>query len=293
MLYRAEDPLPHHIPRRYYVSCDRSRRDHVDKKSGPVITDALGSDAAALEREAGPLGRALIATVDKAAHLQSGTVRSYVDRVRRHNPDATPAEAQAILDKHFRNTVSGTGAGAGLAAAIPGIGLLTGSAAIAGESVAFLDIAAFYAMASAYLRGVDINDPERRRAIVLIVLTGAQGLSVVDTVLRTDGSVLTSIAGLSKFSGPRLAEANSILTRTALKAVTKRLRRAWLGKLLPLGLGAVAGASANRTLAATVVESVGPSLGPLPAAFDTPLTEVEKRDEPAANGKKGLFKRKN
>jgi len=238
-----------------------------------IITDALSSDTATLEKEAGPTGRAFISTVDKAVHLQTGPIRNYVEWVRRQNPELSPAAVQKVMDGHFRNAVSGTGAGAGLAAAVPGVGLVTGTAAIAGESVVFLDVAAFYTMASAYLRGVDITDPERRRAIVLVALTGSKGLAVVDTLLGEDATVIPTAATLSRFSGPKLVEANNILTRAAMKSISRRMRRAWFGKLLPLGLGAVAGATANRKLAGTIIDNVGPSLGPIPAQFTFALPE--------------------
>lgn len=246
-------------------------RPGTDPEVQGIITDALSSDAAALEREAGPIGRAFIAAVDKAVHLQSGPIRAYVDWVRRQNPDATPAQVQEIMDKHFRNAVTGTGAGAGAAAAVPGIGLITGAAAVAGESVLFLDIAAFYTVASAYLRGVEISDPERRRAIVLVALTGSKGLAVVDTLLGENTKKLPTAASLSRFSGPTLVEANNILTRAALKQVRRKISKAWIGKLLPLGLGALAGVGANRKLAAAIVDNVSPSLGPIPAHFSSEL----------------------
>lgn len=242
-----------------------------------VITDAVNSDPKKLEEEAGRIGKTFIAAVDKAVHLQSGSITAYVNWLRRQNPDATPAEIQKKMDRHLRTTVSGTGAGAGLASAVPGIGLMTGAAAIASESVVFLDLAAFYTVASAYLRGVDITDPERRRAIVLVALTGTQGLAVVDSILGAN-SGKANLNLLSRFSGPTLSEANNILTRTALRSVTKRLRRAWLGKFLPLGIGAVAGTLANRKLAGVVTDNIASSLGPLPDTFphEVPVKETEE-----------------
>lgn len=295
-------------------------RPGTDPEVQGIITDALSSDAAALEREAGPIGRAFIAAVDKAVHLQSGPIRAYVDWVRRQNPDATPAQVQEIMDKHFRNAVTGTGAGAGAAAAVPGIGLITGAAAVAGESVLFLDIAAFYTVASAYLRGVEISDPERRRAIVLVALTGSKGLAIVDTLLGENTKKLPTAAALSRFSGPTLVEANNILTRAALKQVRRKISKAWIGKLLPLGLGALAGVGANRKLAVAIVDNVSPSLGPIPAHFSSELpaksdgslkdalsprtfldfvnkafgrdgSEAAEAPQPE-EGKKGLFRRK-
>ena len=257
----------------------RSRKDrrgienaHADDQSAEeVITDVLASDPAQLQKEAGPLGRAFINAVDTVVHLQTGTIRAYVHWLRRQNPEASPHEIQELLSKHFRNTAASTGAGVGATAAVPGIGLVTGTAAIAGESVLFLDLAAFYTVASAYLRGEDIADPERRRAMVLTTLMGSKGVAVVDALLGEDAQAIPNKTMLSRFSGPGLAEANNILTRVAMRSMNKRLRRAWFGKLLPLGLGAAAGTAANRKIADVIVTNVQGSLGAVPSQFAEPL----------------------
>ena len=72
---------------------------------------------------------------------------------------------------------------------------------------------------------------------------------------------------LTRFSAPKLSEMNERLVKTAMKSMNKRLRRAWLGKLMPLGIGAVLGSVANRKLADNVVESARNSLGSLPQSF--------------------------
>ena len=43
------------------------------------IDDATKADPAQLEKDAGPLGRAFINAVDKAVHLQTSSIRAYVD----------------------------------------------------------------------------------------------------------------------------------------------------------------------------------------------------------------------
>lgn len=239
------------------------------------IEEALREDPQQLEKDAGPLGRAFIGAVDKAVQLQTSTIRTYVDWLRRQNPDATPAEIQKLMDKHLKNTVTGTGAGVGAAAAVPGIGLFAGAAAVAGESVLFLDLAAFYAVASAYLRGEDIDDPERRRALVLSLLMGTKGLAIVDAMLGDDAGKIPGKSTLAKFSGPTLANTNNVLQRIAMRSMRKSLRRAWLGKLMPLGIGAVAGTTANRKLADGVIGNVQSGLGAVPAGFATPLPEKD------------------
>jgi len=243
------------------------------------IDEALREDPAQLEKDAGPLGRAFIGAVDKAVQLQTSTIRTYVDWLRRQNPDATPAEIQKLMDKHLKNTVTGTGAGVGAAAAVPGIGLFTGAAAVAGESVLFLDLAAFYAVASAYLRGEDISDPERRRALVLSLLMGTKGLAIVDAMLGDDAGKIPGKSTLAKFSGPTLANTNNVLERIAMRSMRKTLRRAWLGKLMPLGIGAIAGTTANRKLADGVIDNVQSGLSAMPAAFASPLPEKDTDED--------------
>ena len=243
------------------------------------IDEALREDPAQLEKDAGPLGRAFIGAVDKAVQLQTSTIRTYVDWLRRQNPDATPAEIQKLMDKHLKNTVTGTGAGVGVAAAVPGIGLFAGAAAVAGESVLFLDLAAFYAVASAYLRGEDISDPERRRALVLSLLMGTKGLAIVDAMLGDDAGKIPGKSTLAKFSGPTLANTNNVLERIATRSIRKTLRRAWLGKLMPLGIGAIAGTTANRKLADGVIDNVQSGLSAMPAAFASPLPEKDTDED--------------
>ncbi|WJY97309.1 hypothetical protein [Corynebacterium fournieri] len=239
------------------------------------IEQALKEDPAQLEKDAGPLGRAFIGAVDKAVQLQTSTIRGYVNWLRRQNPDASPAQIQALMDKHLKNTVTGTGAGVGATAAVPGIGLVTGAAAVAGESVLFLDLAAFYAVASAYLRGEDISDPERRRALVLSLLMGTKGLAIVDAMLGDDAGKIPGKSTIAKFSGPTLANTNNVLQRIAMRSLKKSLRRAWIGKLMPLGIGAIAGTTANRKLADGVIDNVQAGLGAMPAGFAQPLDDAD------------------
>lgn len=238
-----------------------------------TITDGIGSDPSALEANAGAAGKALIRALDKAVSLQSSAIEGYVDRLRRKNPDASPSEIQEMIDKHFLRIASGTGAGAGAAAAIPGIGFFTGAAAIAGESVVFLDAAAWYTMASAHLRGIDISEKERRKTLILVAVLGAKGTAVVDTFVGDIGKTkgAPSISTVARFSAPKLAEVNNRLIRTAVKQLTKRFRKAWLGKIMPLGIGAVVGTIANRKLSKAVIANVRESLGMLPAQFPAPV----------------------
>lgn len=264
-------------------------RKKKKKQQAQAQVQAPYTDAAQIEQNASRLGKMFIGALDRAVHLQSGMIRAYVDWLRRNNPDASPAEIQRIMDRHFLTAVGGTGAGVGGAAAVPGVGFITGTAAIAGESLLFVDIAAVYTVGSAYLRGVDISDAEHRRAIVLMVLLGTQGAAIVDTLVGPEAQKLPTAKSLSRFSGPTLNQANSLMTRTLTKSIGRRMRRMWLGKIMPLGIGVVAGTMANRALAKKVSENVETNLGPAPADFVNalpPKSAEEEKIDKASHSKK-------
>nr|WP_099092705.1 hypothetical protein [Corynebacterium crudilactis] len=233
-----------------------------------IITDAVHSDPAVLEDNAGMSGKYLIKALDKAVHMQTGAIEGYVSWLRKQHPDRSPAQLQVLIDKHFMRLATGTGAGVGLAAAVPGIGFVTGALAVGAESLVFLDAAAFYTMASAHLRGIDIRHPERRRGLILVVLLGTAGKAIVDAGVG-DLSRKNRVPGvaISRFSIGHLMEINGQLLKFAVKEVNKRFRTAWIGKILPFGIGAVLGTMANRKIAKKTVGNAHDSLGPLPTHF--------------------------
>lgn len=228
-----------------------------------VVTDYLNSDSTAVLAETGPVAKILVAALDRAAGIQSGVIVKYVEWLKRKNPTASPTEIQRLLDRHFLFTVTGSGAGAGTAAALPGLGFFTGAAAVSAESLLFLDAAAFYSLSSAYLRGIDIADKERRKAIVLLAVLGAEGTILADASLNGKNPVNV----LKKSTGARLTEFNSYLFKLAMKRISKSVRLAWLGKLMPLGVGAVLGSIANRKIGKNLVDHISDGLGQLPSSF--------------------------
>lgn len=253
-------------------SDDSSKKDASDE----VITDGVGSDPQALEAKGGLAGKALVNALDKAVSMQSSVITNYVDWLRSKNPDASPQEIQDLMDKHFMRLATGSGAGVGAAAAVPGIGFVTGALAISAESLVFLDAAAFYTVASGYLRGAEINDPERRKALILVAITGSSGSALMDAVMGS-----SSITAISKMSTKNLTQVNNQLARVALKQLNKRIRRAWLGKIMPMGIGLVLGTMANRKLADRVLSNTKSSLGALPQSFESAAPSPDEVTKPA------------
>ena len=239
-----------------------------------TITDAVGSNVRALEAEAGPAGKVLIAVLDRATKIQTSAIRGYVDKLRKANKDKSPAQIQQLIDKHFIALITSSGAGAGAAAAWPGVGFFLGMGAVAGESTLFLEAAAFYVLASAYLRGVDIHIADTRKSLILVALLGSSGTALVNAALGdvTDPEgkrAVTTAQKLSQATMPRLRNVSNALLQRAGKELRKRARGAVIGKLLPLGIGVVVGSVANRRLGKKLIENTRTSLGPLPISWDT------------------------
>ena len=114
---------------------------------------------------------------------------------------------------------------------------------------------------------------------------GTKGLAIVDAMLGDDAGKIPGKSSLAKFSGPTLANTNNVLERIAMRSMRKSSRRAWLGKLMPLGIGAVAGTTANRKLADGVIGNVQSGLSAMPAAFASPLPEKDNDTDNEEDGK--------
>lgn len=213
-----------------------------------IDTDARTSDSQLTESTT---GRALSAALDRAVRIQESTVTAWVSRLSKKHPQASHEELQDTLNTQFLRAATGSGATVGTTSAIPGIGLVTGAAAVAGESVVFLDLTTLYIMASAQLRGADLSEPEARRLVVLTCLLGAQGTALLDVV--APDSAKSPVKAARRLSPAALADVNNRLLRVALKRVASRTKVVWLGRLLPLGIGVYLGARANRKLAQQVI----------------------------------------
>ncbi|MBV7295075.1 hypothetical protein KRX51_03970 [Corynebacterium sp. TAE3-ERU12] len=263
-----------------------------DKKTSGEITDSVSSDPTAIEREAGISGRILIHSLDTAVSWQTDFIASYVRQLRASHPDETPEQIQKRIDSQFLTIVTGTGGAAGSAALVPGIGFITGLGAIAIESLVFLDIAAWHTLASARLRGIDITDEERRKSLILVTLLGSSGSALVAATigegsLRQHQAKNSAANMLTRLGVPQLGGINQRLIGMAQKRLFKKVRMSMLGKLAPLGIGAVLGATANRSLGRKHIERAHSSLGPVPTDFDADLSvssedvkKAENQDDP-------------
>src|SRR5437588_11435495 len=81
----------------------------------------------------------LLRGVEKAISMQQAPVGGYVARLRRFQPNATPAQIIAMLEKQYLTTVTGAGAAVGGIAAAPAVGTATALALSGADTVLFFE----------------------------------------------------------------------------------------------------------------------------------------------------------
>ena len=152
------------------------------RSSAKSRVPAVGKDSADHPSAA---ARALSQIIERGARVQAPAVKAYVERLREHDPEATPAEIVGKLEKHYLAAVMASGAAVGSAAAFPGIGTLVALSAVAGETVVFLEATAVFVLAVAEVYGIPADHRDRRRALVLAVLVGEDSKHAIADLLGT------------------------------------------------------------------------------------------------------------
>jgi hypothetical protein len=239
-----------------------ARRTHSADDSLPASTDGKPKASA----------RALANIIERSTRIQGPLATSYVDRLRRANPEAAPAVIVAKLEKRYVTAVTASGAAVGSAAVLPGFGTLAALSAAAGETAVFLEATAFFVLAVASVHGIPAENRERRRALVLGVLVGDDSKQAIGELIgpgRTSGAWLSE--GVASVPMPALAQLNSRLLKRAVRRYTLRRGALLFGKMLPIGIGAVIGAIGNRLVGKKIVRNSRKAFGAAPARWPVTL----------------------
>jgi hypothetical protein len=209
--------------------------------------------------------KALSHILERGARVQEPAVEAYVTRLRRANPDASPAEIITKLEKRYLTAVMASGAAVGSAAAFPGIGTITALSAVAGETVVFLEATALFVLAVAEVHGIPAGHREHRRALVLSVLVGDDSKGAVRDLVgpgRTNGGWLgESTAALPL---PVASQLNNRLLKYFAKRYALKRGAIAVGKMLPMGIGAVIGGGGNRVMGKKIISNARTAFGPPP-----------------------------
>jgi hypothetical protein len=222
--------------------------------------------------------RGLDAALDKALTIERPLVVGYVERLRRRKPGATPAQVVDMLERRYLAAVVGTGAAAGGAAALPGMG--TGASVMSGvaEIGAFVSATATYVLALAEIYHLPAHEPQVRRALVLTVLLGDVGAAAL-AGREMEAKHWAHVLGRST-SRDAVREINAQLGRHLVGRFGARQGALMVGRALPFGVGAGIGAVGNLALGRSAVAAARRVFGPPPARFPGVVWDATPRGLP-------------
>lgn len=221
--------------------------------------------------DAGMPARVLSQVLEASTRVQAPAVKAYVARLRRTNPNATPADIVTKLETRYLAAVMASGAAVGSAAAFPGIGTLAALSAVAGETLVFLEATALFVLAVAEVHGIPVDQRDRRRALVLSVLVGEDSKGAITEFIgpsRTSGAWLAETELLPL---PVVSQLNSKLMQYFVKKYTIKRTAMVFGKMLPVGIGAAVGGGGNRLMGRKIINNARQAFGPAPGRWPVTL----------------------
>ncbi|WP_240037202.1 hypothetical protein [Orlajensenia leifsoniae] len=241
----------------------------------PIVSSTGGTPVG------GELPPRLVRTIDFGLGVQRPAVLAHIRSIRRRNPDATPAQLVRILERRYMAATTTGGAAVGATAVVPGIG--TGMTIVLSgvETAGFLEATALYAQSVAEVHGIAVADPDRARALIMTMMLGSEGSSLVRQLA---GQVSGGGAVRSAYWG-ELVTAN--LPRALVGPLADKLKSMFLrkfvvgagasvfSKAIPFGIGAVIGGVGNRIVSGRVVQSSRLAFGMPP---ETLPHELEPHD---------------
>jgi hypothetical protein len=220
----------------------------------------------------GAAARALSQILERSTRVQAPAIEAYVRRLRRAYADASPTEIVTKLEKRYLAAVMASGAAVGSAAALPGIGTLAAMSAVAGETAVFLEATAVFVLAVAEVHGIGAHHRERRRALVLAVLVGEDSKRAVADLVgpgRTRGAWLSESA--VSLPLPTVSQLNNRLLKYFIRRYALRRGTIMVGKMLPMGIGAVVGGGGNRVMGKKITTNTRKAFGAPPSRWPVSL----------------------
>ncbi|MDX8145037.1 hypothetical protein SK854_23205 [Lentzea sp. BCCO 10_0061] len=211
-------------------------------------------------------GQSILDLLDKAIGLQTPLVRKNIARARQRNPEATPAEVIRTLEKMYVSALASTGAAVGATAAAPAVGTGVALALSAGEFFTSLELSTLFALSVAEVHGVQIDEIERRRTLVMGILLGESGSATIGKVAERTGQHWARQL-VTKVPMTTLKQINRVLGKNFITKYGTKQGIIVLGRVVPFGIGAVIGGGANATVAALAVRAARRAFGPAPQSW--------------------------
>lgn len=204
--------------------------------------------------------------IDRAVGIPSSVIHAHVDRLRRRNPHATPAQIIALLERQYLLAVSTSGGAVGAAAAMPVVGTGVSVALTTTEVGTFFAASAAFSLAVADVHGIGVEETARRRALLMATILGEQGSATVGAEAGINPRAWAKTL-LVNMPTQTIKRVNNALTRRLIRRQAGKQGALALGRLAPFGVGAVVGATGARAMGRTVVQGAHKAFGPPPASF--------------------------
>ncbi len=238
------------------------------------------------EAEKAEKQRMAVKGFDRLLTTQRPVVLGHIRGIRKRHPNASPGRVIQILERRYVAAVTTGGAGVGAAAVVPGVGTGVSLALSGVETVAFLETSALFAQSVTEVHGIAMTDPDRARTIVMAMMLGKSGEDLVrNLAAQATGKGVPQ----SKFWGDVIG---SNVPQAFMAPIADRMQKAFMGRftrntatgaagrLLPFGIGAVIGGTANNMLGRKVVTSSRIAFGPPPDVFPPNLEPRVKAPKP-------------
>jgi len=219
------------------------------------------------------------AALAKAVTIPSATIHAHVDSLRRRNPEATPEQLVRLLEKEYLLIVQSAGGAVGASAAAPAVGTGVALVLTASDVATFFGASAAFALAVASVHGIEVEDSDRRRALLLTTILGDSGGKIV-----ADGAELTSVsvarALLTRMPMATVRKVNTTMTRRLVRTQLTKQTGLAVGRLIPFGIGLVVGVAGARSLGKNVIEGARKAFGPPPLTFPKVIEIAGPNDTP-------------
>lgn len=213
----------------------------------------------------------------KGIGVQRPIVLAYLRRLRRKHPEASSAQLAQIVERDYLRIATGSGAAVGGTAAVPAVGTTAALGLSVAATLGFLEASALYAQALAELHGIAIEDPERSRVLVMGVLMGDEGSSMISGLTaQAAGRGGGPVKGWAKAFGAGKPSSfytsmQSSLQKKFMRKVIGTQAASVLGRVVPFGVGAVIGGAGNRYLAKRVIDTAQVAFAGIPTLSEAQL----------------------
>jgi hypothetical protein len=231
------------------------------------------------------LGALVQSGFQKAVVSQYPLAAQNVTRLRKANPEKTPAELIQYINRFYVGGVAVVGGGAGAAAIVPN-GFGQASVAVL-DLLSFLEASVLYTLTVSEIHKLPVEDIERRQLIVASVLVGNTATKRVLEPLIGRMAPYWGRKIVEKIPAASVTAVNKVLGRWVVTKYGTKQGLLVLGKQVPLAIGVGIGFVGNALFATTIVKTAKSVLGEPPKTW----SDEEREELPAVPSKVAIAKK--